>query len=67
MARREDFTLHSTVSNVMLCAFALSDCTVHIESGSAKYLRAVHRTDPMPLDTNGKTPESFLITLRPAS
>ena len=27
-----------------LCAFALTDCTIRIESGSAKYLRAVHRT-----------------------
>ena len=27
-----------------LCAFALTDCIVHIESHSAKYLRAVHRT-----------------------
>jgi hypothetical protein len=31
-------------SRVTLCAFALTDCTVHIESQSAKYLRAVHRT-----------------------
>ena len=29
-------------------------------------LRAVQRSDPMPLDINGKTPTSFLITLRPA-
>jgi hypothetical protein len=29
---------------ITLCAFALTDCTVHIESQSAKYLRAVHRT-----------------------
>jgi hypothetical protein len=27
-----------------LCAFALADCTILIESQSAKYLRAVHRT-----------------------
>lgn len=31
-------------SAVTLCAFALTDCVVHIESESAKYLRAVHRT-----------------------
>ena len=31
-------------ADVMLCAFALTDCVVHIESHSAKYLRAVHRT-----------------------
>ena len=30
--------------SVLLCAFALSDCVVHIEAHSAKYLRAVHRT-----------------------
>jgi hypothetical protein len=29
---------------VKLCAFALTDCTIHIEWQSAKYLRAVHRT-----------------------
>jgi hypothetical protein len=27
-----------------LCAFALTDCVILIESESAKYLRAVHRT-----------------------
>ena len=36
--------MRSNVSNVKLCAFALTDCTVHIETQSAKYLRAVHRT-----------------------
>ncbi|QQC62467.1 cell envelope integrity protein TolA [Paraburkholderia ginsengisoli] len=49
----------------------LLSATVSRSSGNAAWdaaaLRAVHRTDPMPLDTNGKTPESFLITLRPAS
>jgi hypothetical protein len=44
MANTEDFDLQSNVSNVKLCAFALTDCIVHIESQSAKYLRAVHRT-----------------------
>src|ERR1044072_6212846 len=29
---------------VSVCAFALTDCVVHIETESAKYLRAVHRT-----------------------
>jgi TonB family protein len=29
-------------------------------------LRAVQRSDPMPLDSDGKTPASFKITLRPA-
>ena len=44
MAIREDLDLQSNVSDVKLCAFALTDCIVHIESQSAKYLRAVHRT-----------------------
>jgi hypothetical protein len=44
MANTEDFDLQSNVSDVKLCAFALTDCIVHIESQSAKYLRAVHRT-----------------------
>jgi hypothetical protein len=44
MANTEDFDLQSNPSNVKLCAFALTDCIVHIESQSAKYLRAVHRT-----------------------
>jgi len=44
MANPEDFDLQSNVSDVKLCAFALTDCIVHIESQSAKYLRAVHRT-----------------------
>jgi colicin import membrane protein len=49
----------------------LLSATISRSSGNTAWdaaaLRAVHRTDPMPLDTNGKTPESFLITLRPAS
>lgn len=44
MTTRENFELQKNVSNVKLCAFALTDCVVHIESQSAKYLRAVHRT-----------------------
>ena len=44
MADPEDFNLQNNVSDVKLCAFALTDCIVHIESQSAKYLRAVHRT-----------------------
>lgn len=44
MALREDINLQSNASDVKLCAFALTDCLVHIESQSAKYLRAVHRT-----------------------
>jgi hypothetical protein len=44
MANSEELVLQNNVSNVDLCAFALSDCIVHIESHSAKYLRAVHRT-----------------------
>ncbi len=44
MANTENFDLQSNVPDVKLCAFALTDCIVHIESQSAKYLRAVHRT-----------------------
>ena len=44
MAIRENFGLQNNLSDVKLCAFALTDCVIHIESQSAKYLRAVHRT-----------------------
>ena len=44
MAGTEDFNLASNSSDVMLCAFALADCVVHVDSQIAKYLRAVHRT-----------------------
>ena len=44
MANEEDNNLQSNASDVSLCAFALTDCVVEIESKSAKYLRAVHRT-----------------------
>ena len=48
----------------------LLNASVSRSSGNAAWddaaLRAVQRSDPMPLDTNGKAPESFLITLRPA-
>ena len=41
---REEFHFKRNAADVNLCAFALSDCTIEIESQSAKYLRAVHRT-----------------------
>jgi hypothetical protein len=49
MANPEDFAPQNSshqnnVADLKLCAFALNDCTIHIESQSAKYLRAVHRT-----------------------
>lgn len=48
----------------------LLSATVTRGSGNAQWddaaLRAVQRSDPMPLDTNGKAPSSFTITLRPA-
>ena len=44
MANSEELVLKDNLSDVKLCAFALTDCIVHIESRSAKYLRAVHRT-----------------------
>ena len=44
MAIRENLAKQNNLKDVKLCAFALTDCVVHIESPSAKYLRAVHRT-----------------------
>ena len=44
MANSEDHNLQSNASDLILCAFALTDCIVHIESQAARYLRAVHRT-----------------------
>jgi hypothetical protein len=44
MDNRKETVLSDNAANVKLCAFALTDCTVHIESRIAKYLRAVHRT-----------------------
>ncbi|HEX3379190.1 MAG TPA: cell envelope integrity protein TolA [Paraburkholderia sp.] len=48
----------------------LLDASVSRGSGNAAWdaaaLRAVQRSNPMPQDVNGKTPESFYITLRPA-
>lgn len=39
----EEFSSRPTSSDVTVCAFALTDCVVEIESHAAKYLRAVHR------------------------
>jgi len=44
MANTEEFDFQNNVSDVRLCAFALTGCIVQIEVPSAKYLRAVHRT-----------------------
>jgi hypothetical protein len=44
IANSEDHNLQKNAADLMLCAFALTDCVVHIESQLAKYLRAVHRT-----------------------
>ena len=44
MAIRETAALQNNLKEVKLCAFALTDCVIEIESESAKYLRAVHRT-----------------------
>ena len=44
IANTEDVDLTRHASDVILCAFALSDCIVHVDSQIAKYLRAVHRT-----------------------
>ncbi|MGH9873269.1 MAG: hypothetical protein ACRD9S_12510 [Pyrinomonadaceae bacterium] len=44
MTIRENLELQNNLSDLKLCAFALTDCVVHIETQAAKYLRAVHRT-----------------------
>jgi colicin import membrane protein len=48
----------------------LLSATIERSSGNSQWddaaLRAVQKSDPMPLDENGKTPGSFKITMRPA-
>ncbi|MDQ1728124.1 MAG: hypothetical protein QOD33_249 [Pyrinomonadaceae bacterium] len=44
MSKQEDLAKQNNFSDVLLCAFALTDCVVNLEASSAKYLRAVHRT-----------------------
>jgi hypothetical protein len=44
MSKSEANDLQSNLADVRFCAFALSDCVVHVPPDSAKYLRAVHRT-----------------------
>lgn len=44
MSESEATNLNSNLADVSFCAFALSDCVVHVPHDSAKYLRAVHRT-----------------------
>jgi TonB family protein len=55
--------VHCTPTGTLLSA------TITRSSGNAPWdtaaLRAVQRSDPMPLDINGETPKSFSITLRP--
>lgn len=50
---------------------ALLSSEITHSSGNAQWdqaaLRAVRASDPMPLDTNGKAPATFTITLRPAA
>ena len=57
-------SVHCSPSGTLLSA------TVTRSSGNQQWddaaLRAVQLTDPMPVDTDGKAPGSFLITLRPA-
>lgn len=49
---------------------ALLDARIVRSSGNPQWddaaLRAVQKSDPMPLDTNGKAPSSFNIRMRPA-
>lgn len=44
MPKQADCLQQDNKSDVLLCAFALTDCVVHITAPAAKYLRAVHRT-----------------------
>lgn len=44
MSETEATDLQGNLADVSCCAFALSDCVVHVPPQSAKYLRAVHRT-----------------------
>ena len=44
MTISEDSESRSNLSDVRFCAFALTDCVVHVNPQAAKYLRAVHRT-----------------------
>ncbi|MBC8029277.1 MAG: hypothetical protein H7Z16_04125 [Pyrinomonadaceae bacterium] len=44
MSKSEATDLQSNLADVRFCAFALSDCLVHVPPQSAKFLRAVHRT-----------------------
>ena len=44
MADSKQNNLVKTQSEVVFLGFALNDCTVEVESQSAKYLRVVHRT-----------------------
>ena len=44
MAYDDRQMLDGKTSELFVCAFALSDCVVELESRAAKYLRAVHRT-----------------------
>jgi TonB family protein len=57
-------TIHCSPTGTLLSA------TIALSSGNSQWddaaLRAVQRSDPMPLDTNGKAPASFTVTLRPA-
>lgn len=57
-------SVHCAPSGTLLGA------TITHSSGNQQWddaaLRAVQLTDPMPVDTDGKAPASFLITLRPA-
>ena len=48
----------------------LLSATITRSSGNEQWdqaaLRAVQRSDPMPVDIDGKAPDRFTITLRPA-
>lgn len=60
-----EISVHCSPSGTLLSA------NISRSSGNSQWddaaLRAVQRSDPMPQDTDGKTPSNFKITLRPAS
>jgi colicin import membrane protein len=62
--------LETVISVRCAATGTLLSATIQRSSGNEQWdqaaLRAVQRSDPMPLDTNGEARPTFLITLRPA-
>lgn len=62
--------LETVVSVRCSSSGTLLSASISRSSGNEQWdqaaLRAVQRSDPMPVDTDGKAPDHFTITLRPA-